>query len=167
MDISDLALLVLRVWVGAVMFVHGAQHLRTREGTGRWLGRIGWLAPGFQAWLLSAGEIAIGAGMILGFMNAAAASGTLAIMVVAFVTQHLRNGFFIYNKGQGYEYVVTLALAAAALALLGAGEWSLDTVLGTGLGPAERGWILLAGLGLAAIHMASSWRPGLTATRDG
>ena len=105
--------------------------------------------------------------MILGFMNAAAASGTVAIMVVAFVTQHLRNGFFIYNKGQGYEYVITLAVAAAAIALLGAGDWSLDAVLGTELGPAERGWIVLAGIGLAVIHVASLWRPGHTTTRDG
>lgn len=149
------------------MFVHGAAHLRTREGTGRWLGRVGWLAPGFQAWLLSVGEIAIGAGMILGFMNALAASGTVAIMVVAFITQHLRNGFFIYNKGQGYEYVITLAVAAVGLALLGAGDWSLDAVVGTDLRPAQRVWILAAGIGVAAIQIASSWRPGHTSTRDG
>ena len=69
LDYSDLALLMLRSWVGLVMLVHGANHVRTLDGTGRWLGRAGWRAPRFQAWLLSVIEIAIGLGMILGLMT--------------------------------------------------------------------------------------------------
>ena len=163
MDYTDLALLLLRVWVGVVMFVHGANHARTLDGTGRWLGRAGWRAPRFQAWLLSVVEIAIGIGMILGLMTSPAAAGTVSIVLVAFLTQHLRNGFFIFNKGQGYEYVITLAVAGTSVALIGGGDWSLDMVLDINLSGANRGQILLAVIGLAVVHLAASWRPGRVA----
>ena len=170
LDVSDLALLILRMWIGVVMFVHGANHARTAAGTGRWLKRVGWRAPRFQAWLLSVVEIAIGVGLVLGLMATTAAAGTVAIVLVAFLTEHLRNGFFIFNKGQGYEYVVTLAAAGSALALLGAGKWSLDMVLDINLSDVSRSQILLAVMGLGIVHVAASWRPGLTgqgATKSG
>ncbi len=50
-------------------------------------------------------------------------------MTVAFVTVHRKNGFFIFNPGEGYEYVVTVAFALVALAVLGAGKISLDHAL--------------------------------------
>ena len=148
------------------MLIHGANHARTLDGTGRWLGRVGWRAPRFQAWLLSVVEVAIGIGMILGLMTTPAAAGTVSIMLVAFLTQHLRNGFFIFNKGQGYEYVITLAVAAASVALIGAGDWSLDVVLDVSLSGANRGQILLAVIGLAVVHLAASWRPGRVGQRS-
>ena len=144
------------------MFVHGANHARSLDGTGRWLSRVGWRAPRYQAWLLSLVEIAVGVGLIVGLMTTPAASGTVAIVLVAFATEHLRNGFFIFNKGQGYEYVITLAVVGAALALLGAGEWSLDVSLDVDLSGANRGLLLLAVIGLAAVHVAAWWRPGRT-----
>ena len=101
----------------------------TLAGTGRWLSRVGWRAPRFQARLLAVVELAIGVGLVLGLMTTPAASGAVAVVLVAFATEHLRNGFFIFNKGQGYEYVLTLAVAGAALALLGGGGWSLDSLL--------------------------------------
>lgn len=160
LDFGNLALAILRIWVGIVMFVHGANHARTLAGTGRWLSRVGWRAPRFQARLLAVVEIAIGIGLILGLMTTPAASGAVAVVLVAFATEHLRNGFFIFNKGQGYEYVVTLAVAGAALALLGGGGWSLDSLLDVKLTGAHNGRILLAAIALGAVHVAASRRPG-------
>lgn len=162
MDYTDLALLLLRGWIGVVMLVHGANHVRTLEGTGRWLGRVGWRAPRFQAWLLSVAEVVIGIGLILGLMTTLAAAGAVSIVLVAFLTQHLRNGFFIFNKGQGYEYVITLAVAGSSVALIGAGDWSVDVALDMNLSGANRGQILLAVIGLSVVHIAASWRPGRT-----
>lgn len=162
MDIGNLALAILRIWIGIVMLIHGANHARTLRGTARWLSRVGWRASRFQAWLLAVVEMAIGVGLILGLMTTPAASGTVAIVLVAFATEHLRNGFFIFNKGQGYEYVITLAVAGAAIALLGGGGWSLDSVLDVKLSGANNGQILLAVIGLGAVHVAASWRPGRT-----
>ena len=50
-------------------------------------------------------------------------------MLVAWITNHLRNGFFIFRPGEGYEYVMTLTLVALGLGGLGAGEWSVDDAL--------------------------------------
>jgi len=49
---------------------------------------------------------------------------------VAWITNHLRNGSFIFRPGEGYEYVMTLTLAAIGLAGVGAGQWSVDHALG-------------------------------------
>ena len=50
-------------------------------------------------------------------------------MLVAIVTNHRGNGFFIFRPGEGWEYVMTLTIAGFAIAVLGAGEWSLDHAL--------------------------------------
>ena len=36
-------------------------------------------------------------------------------MVVAGITAHRKNGFFIFRPGQGWEYVMNLAIAAFAV----------------------------------------------------
>ena len=41
-------------------------------------------------------------------------------MLVALITNHLKNGFFIFRPGEGYEYVLTLLLTGFALAGIGA-----------------------------------------------
>lgn len=76
-------------------------------------------------------------------------------MAVAWVTNHRRNGFFIFRQGEGYEYVMTLTFAAIALAGLGAGTWSVDHAAGwSGILTA-----VVAGWGGAAALLAVFWRP--------
>jgi hypothetical protein len=59
-----------------------------------------------------------------------ACAGVTGTMVLAWITNHRRNGFFIFRPGEGYEYVMTLSLAAVGLAGIGPGGWSLDHQLG-------------------------------------
>ncbi len=47
-------------------------------------------------------------------------------MLVAFITNHMKNGFFIFRPGEGYEYVMTLTLVAVAIGTIGPGDWSID-----------------------------------------
>jgi len=74
-----------------------------------------------------------------------AAAGVVGTMGVALAANHFKNGFFIFRKGEGYEYVLTLLVAALALAALGGGEWSLDRTLN--IDDNLQGW---AGLAIAA-----------------
>ena len=109
---------VLRVAVGIVMIAHGYNHIwggGKIEGTAGWFESLG-MKPGIiHAWLASVTELAAGGMLILGFLQPLAAAGVIGVMAVAFVTNHRKNGFFIFRPGEGYEYVLTLMLAGFAL----------------------------------------------------
>jgi putative oxidoreductase len=168
----DLALLVLRCTVGAVFLAHGINHIfggGKIKGTAGWFESLG-MRPGWlHAWLASITEIGSGALLVLGLLTPLAAAGVVGVMLVAWITNHRGNGFFIFRPGEGWEYVMTLTLVGAALGVLGPGYWSLDRVAGlevlwgwTGL------WIVLgAGGGGAALLMATFWRPERPALEDG
>lgn len=165
-DAIDLALLLLRVAVGGVMFAHGYNHVwgpGTITGTAGWFESIGMRRPLLQAWLASITEMGAGALLVLGFLTPLAAAGVVGVMAVAWVVAHRNNGFFIFKPGQGWEYVMVLLVVSCVIGTLGAGSWSLDGAfdLADDLG----GWTGLlvsavAGVGGAAALLATSWRPG-------
>ena len=128
----DLGLLVLRVGVGVTMLLHGWNHVfggGKLAGTGRWFESMG-MKPGWlHARLATATELGAGLLFALGLLTPLAAAGIIALMVVAGITAHRKNGFFIFRPGQGWEYVMNLAIAAFAVAAIGAGEWSIDHAL--------------------------------------
>ncbi len=165
LDSLNLALLVLRGGVGAVMLAHGLNHIfggGKIAGTGRWFESLGMKPGPLHAWLASITEVVGGVLLILGLLMPLAGASVVGVMVVAWITNHRGNGFFIFRPGEGWEYVMTLTLAGFALAVLGAGEWSLDHVLEldddfvgtTGLVTA-----VVAGGGGAAALLAVFWRP--------
>jgi putative oxidoreductase len=165
-DVSavDLALLVIRVGLGAVFLAHGYNHVfggGKIAGTARWFESLG-MRPGIvHAWFASMTELAAGVGLLFGFLTPLACAGIIGTMVVALITNHLKNGFFIFRPGEGYEYVLTLILMSVGIAGLGAGEWSVDSALDWwqpggwwGLGIA-----VVAGGGGAAGLLLAAWRP--------
>ncbi|SHL32591.1 putative oxidoreductase [Pseudonocardia thermophila] len=159
MKAGDLGRLVLRGIVGGTMIAHGVKHGRTLEGTARWFGSIGFRRPELQARASAVVEIGSGAALVAGAATPLAASAIVGTLAVAARSVHLRNGFFI--TAEGYEYVLNLATAAAAVAALGPGTLSLDRVLGVDekLSPAKR-TALAVGLGLlgAAAQLAAFYR---------
>lgn len=78
--------------------------------------------------------------MALGLATPAAGAAAAGTMAVA-ASMHTDNGFFAQDGG--YEYPAVLGLAAAALALGGPGQLSLDAVLDH---RANRQWMRIAGL---------------------
>ncbi|TDD67039.1 DoxX family protein [Actinomadura darangshiensis] len=164
----DIASLVLRVSVGGTLVAHGWNHAfggGRIEGTAGWFESMG-LRPGRLHALMATGtELGAGVLLLLGLFTPLAAAGAVGTMAVAFITAHLRNGFFIFRPGQGYEYVVMIIMVACALGALGGGAVSVDR----GLGVADdlSGWTGLAitalagGIG-AALLLAVFWRPAKT-----
>ncbi len=147
----NFGLLVLRLVVGGLFAGHGAQKLfgwfggHGPEGTGGFLESLG-LHPG-RALALAAGlaELVGGVLFALGLLTPLAAALLIAVMVAAVVLVHYRRG--PWASDGGYEYNLVCIAAAFAVTAIGAGEWSLDDILGlglTGLGYAAAA--LLAGL---------------------
>ena len=105
----DAGLLVLRVAIGIVMFAHGYNHI---FGGGKIAGTAGWfeslgMKPGkLHAWTASLAELGAGTMLILGLATPLAAAAVVGTMLVALITNHLRNGFFIFRPGEGYEYEI-------------------------------------------------------------
>jgi len=164
-DSINLALLVLRVTVGAVMLAHGINHIfggGKIAGTGRWFASLG-MRPGWlHAWLASVMEVVAGGLLVLGLLTPLAAAAVVGVMLVAWLINHRGNGFFIFRPGEGWEYVMTLTFVGVGIGALGAGEWSLDHAIGLyedlqGL----PGLLIsvLAGGGGALGLLAAFWRP--------
>lgn len=161
---ADLSLLVLRVALGIVFIAHGYNHFfggGKIAGTARWFEGLG-MRPGIlHAWVASVTELGAGALLLAGLLTPLACAGVVGTMLVALITNHLRNGFFIFRPGEGYEYVLTLILAAIGLSGVGPGAWSLDHAAGVFDPP---GWLglgiaVIAGAAGAALTLAGSWRP--------
>jgi len=129
-DTFNVALLILRLAVGAVFLAHGIKHLRNRDKTMDWTESIGFSSPSIQWFFMSFAEIGVGASLLLGLFTSFGAAGLIALMAVAFWTVHRKAGFWITARpDEGWEYVMILAVAAWALALLGPGEWAIDHAL--------------------------------------
>ena len=165
MDAFNLALLAFRCAVGAVMLAHGINHIFRGgkiAGTGRWFESLG-MKPGvLHAWIASLAEVAAGIGLVLGLLTPLCGAAVVGTMLVAWITNHRGNGFFIFRPGEGWEYVMTLTFCGFALAVLGPGEWSLDEafdLLDDLVGVTGLVIALVGGVGGAVGLLASFWRP--------
>ena len=125
--------LALRVPVGMIFAAHGAQKLfgwfggYGLAGVAQWMESIG-LAPGYlMALAAGSAEFFGGLALIIGLLARPAAAVLAVTMVVAIVTVHLANGFFMSNNG--YEFALALFAASVAIAFEGAGKLSVDKQL--------------------------------------
>lgn len=166
MNQINTALFVLRVSLGLMIAMHGYAHVWKKgklaiNGTAGWFESMGMRPPLIQAWLASITEIGCGLLLVLGLVTPLAAAGVFGVMVVAFLIAHRTNGFFIYNPGQGWEYVAMIMAVAIAVGTLGAGEWSLDNAVDLTWFSGWRGLgvVLVGGGGGALALLATCWRP--------
>jgi putative oxidoreductase len=166
----DIASLVLRLAVGGTMIAHGWNHAfggGRLPGTARWFESIG-IRPGrVHALFATVTELGAGTLLVLGLLTPLAAAAVVGTMAVALVANHLKNGFFIFRPGEGYEYVLMITLVACALGALGGGAWSADHLLGFRVdGWAGLAIAAIAGGGGAALLLATSWRPAVEPDRE-
>ena len=128
--LQPLALLVLRIVLGAIMIGHGypkvfgglpehAQHVTN-------LGLPGWLA-----YCSAAAEFFGGILLLVGLFTPIAALAIFINMSVAIWKVHWKNG--LLGSG-GYQFPLSLAAIAFALIFLGAGPIALDSIRRVGRG---------------------------------
>jgi putative oxidoreductase len=135
---SDWIVGVARIVLGIIFFAHGAQKMFG------WYGGPGLASsmrtfvehlhlPPTLAFLVIAGELFSGVGLIVGLFSRIAALVIALTMVGAIATVHFRFGLFLNwfgtKEGHGIEYhLLTIALALIIVAQ-GAGAFSLDRLL--------------------------------------
>ena len=124
-------LAVLRVVVGAVFLAHGAQKLFVYglagvTGVTGAFGDMGIPLPAVTGPAVALLEFFGGLALVAGLLTRLAALGLAVNMLGATLLVHLEGGFFMPN---GVAFTLTLFGGAAALALAGAGDFSLDGVL--------------------------------------
>ncbi len=163
----DVALLVLRVGVGLIFAVHGAQKLFGvwgGPGYAGWKGamtHMGYRPAGLFAAVSAIAEFGGGLLLAIGLFTPLAAFILVAQSVVIIGGVHWRSGFF--NKDNGYEFPLALATGVVAILFAGPGAWSIDAALGLSLAPALSVALLVIGIagGLATllVPVMSAHRP--------
>jgi putative oxidoreductase len=141
------------VVIGGTIFAHGAQKLfgwfggNGLRGTANFFGSSGWRLPLITAFLAGLGETS-GLAFAFGLLTPLAALGIATVMLNAIFAVHWKNGFF--NGDGGFEFPLTLATVAVAVAATGPGRFSIDNLIGWAGNISGLWW----GVGVAAAAIA-------------
>lgn len=120
---ADWGIFFIRVVLGVIFFMHGAQKVLGMfggpglEGTVGFMGKMG--VPAFLAYVSAFTEFLGGIFLVFGFLSRISAIGLFINMLVAVALVHLKNGFFMQT--QGYEYNLALMAMALGIAIGGPG----------------------------------------------
>lgn len=130
---NSIALLPIRLGVGATMAAHGAQKLfgwfggYGLEGTGQFFAENLGLKPGILMAALAGGtEFFGGLLLLVGLLTRIAGLSLVATMAVAIVTTY--TGVF-FAQGGGIEYPLILLLVSLTFVIAGGGAFSVDRKL--------------------------------------
>jgi putative oxidoreductase len=123
--LQPLALVVIRLALGAVMLAHGYQntfrhlhdHVRMVAGLG---------IPAWLGYVSAYTELLGGVLILVGFLTRPAALAICIDLLVAIWKVHRRNGL---TGEHGYEFPLALVALAFALIFFGAGPISIDHVV--------------------------------------
>lgn len=137
---NDFTLTILRLLVGIVFFAHGAQKMLGWFGGYGFHGTMGFFEhsgiPAPLAFLAICAEFFGGLGLLVGLLSRIAAFGIMCNMIVAVLTVHIHNGFFMNwfgnQKGEGYEYHLLAIAGLLVILIKGAGALSIDHALSGG-----------------------------------
>jgi putative oxidoreductase len=121
-------LVPLRVVVGVVFLMHGAQKLFVfgLAGTADIMGKLGIPLSTLAAAIVIAAELLGGLAIIAGLFTRWAGAVLAIEMLVAIPVARLKGGFF---APYGFEFEFTLLGACLTFAALGSGGASLDRIL--------------------------------------
>jgi len=130
----DLAILILRLFIGVCFVVHGLGKLGL-VGPGNMAGFVGWLKSlgvpyaEAQARMAMLSELVGGTLIAVGLFTRVGLVLCFGVMLVAMILGHKGGGYLITNTPPGNEYTVNLAAVCAAMFLMGPGPYSIDAIL--------------------------------------
>ena len=124
----DTGLLILRIVIGIVFLMHGGQKLFVYgfAGVTGAFGQMGIPMPAIAGPLTAIVEFLAGGALVIGLLTRLAAIGLAIDMLGAILFVHIKGGFFAPT---GFEHAMTLLGANLAIALAGAGYYSIDRVI--------------------------------------
>jgi putative oxidoreductase len=130
---QPLALLLMRLALGAIMVAHGYQKVLNLHQTANFMAGLG--IPHWLAYVASFTEFLGGLLILAGFFTRPAALAICIDLSVAIWKAHWHNGL---TGEHGYEFPLAAAAIAFALIFFGAGPISIDHILRGGGGASKR-----------------------------
>lgn len=129
---------IFRIMVGIIFMAHGSQKLfgffggGGIEGTAGFMDSLGLYPAYLMAFLAGAGEFFGGLFLILGFLTRFSGFVTAVISIVALITVHISNGFFMSNGGS--EFILLLLVSSISLIISGSGKLGVDELIKNNIG---------------------------------
>jgi putative oxidoreductase len=125
---QPVALLVMRLVLGAIMVAHGyGKVFKNLHHFSQMVGGMG--LPPWLGYVASFTELLGGLLLLVGFFTRPAAFAVCVDLIVAIWKVHWHNGLMGAPDRPGYEFPLAAAALAFALIFFGAGPISLDHVL--------------------------------------
>jgi putative oxidoreductase len=148
----DAAAVILRLGIGLIFAVHGAQKIFGWWGGSGFSGwqavmvRMGFRPAALFAAVSAGAELIGGLALAIGFLTPLAAAALVGQSLVIIFGAHWARGFF--NRDNGYEFPLALVSGVVATLLLGPGAASVDAAIGFDVAPEVRvGLVALGVLG--------------------
>jgi len=118
LQILQILFLIGRIIVGGYFLMAGFSHFKNADMMAGYAKAKG--TPSAKLAILGTGVL-----LVLGLLTSLAAAAVISVMLIAGLLAHRKNGFFVFKDG--YEYVLVIAAACAALGALGPGRLSVDS----------------------------------------
>ncbi|HEX8393490.1 MAG TPA: DoxX family protein [Longimicrobium sp.] len=135
---ADPTATVARLALGAMILPHGLQKAFGMFGGYGFSGTMQFFTetmhiPYIFGVLAIAAELLGGLGLLVGLSGRVAAFGVGFTLLVAALTSHVQNGFFMNwfgaQKGEGVEFFLLAIALAVVVMIRGSGAWSLDRLI--------------------------------------
>ena len=169
----NIGILLLRVTVAFTMAAHGFQKFGWFDGpglerTGQEMAMLGFYPGRRYALQAALVEVLSALSLAFGLFTPLGSALVASMMLVAGVSAHAHNGFFL--PGGRFEYTLVLGVAGLTPAFIGPGSPSVDALLGIGMYGVryglDAGLVPLAG-GAIQLAQRSTADPRPAATRGG
>ncbi|MGE2716935.1 DoxX family protein [Mycolicibacterium litorale] len=147
---TDIALLVLRLGVGATMLQAGLMKAFDFTTVAGFMEQGGWRLPKLAAFMVTAAETLGGIGLLLGALTPLAAVAVIAAMIDAWAVNVSAGAFW----SEPFNVPFLVAFGATALLFAGAGAYSVDARLARVRWSARTAAILL---GFAIVAAVVTW----------